>query len=98
MSSGSNSDAGSCSCIRGSDGGISCSCCCCSSNSGGNGEVCMYVFVERAIVKSSPEIVRSSLLPFFTFAADDLAHTVSNLKVGRFSHVKGTITRGISYR
>ena len=55
----------------------------------------IYIFVQRAIVKSSPEIVRSSLLPFFTFAADDLAHTVSNLKVGRFSHVKGTITRGI---
>jgi len=49
----------------------------------------------RAIVKSSPEIVRSSLLPFFTFAADDLAHTVANLKIGRFSHVKGTITRGM---
>ena len=49
---------------------------------------------NRAIVKSSPEIVRSSILPFFTFAADDLAQIVSNLKCGRFSHVKGTITRG----
>ena len=48
-------------------------------------------------MKSSPEIVRSSLLPFFTFAADDLTHTVANLKIGRFSHVKGTITRGADY-
>jgi ryanodine receptor 2 len=59
---------------------------------------CLQTLVQaidaRAIVKSSPEIVRSSLLPFFTFAADDLAQTVANLKVGRFSHVKGTITRG----
>lgn len=59
--------------------------------------ITLYNFVflgYRAIVKSSPEIVRSSLLPFFTFAADDLAQTVANLKIGRFSHVKGTITRG----
>ena len=48
----------------------------------------------RAVAKHSPEIVRSSLLPFFTFAADDLTQTVANLRVGRFSHVKGTITRG----
>jgi hypothetical protein len=34
------------------------------------------------------------MLPFFTFAADDLTQTVQNLKIGRFSHVKGTITRG----
>ena len=34
------------------------------------------------------------MLPFFTFAADDLTQTVANLKIGRFSHVKGTITRG----
>ena len=43
----------------------------------------------RAVAKHSPEIVRSSLLPFFTFAADDLTQTVANLKIGRFSHVKG---------
>lgn len=45
-------------------------------------------------MKSSPEMARSSLLPFFTYAADDLNMIVSNLKVGRFSHVKGTISRG----
>ena len=48
----------------------------------------------RAVCKNSPEIVRSTLLPFLTFAADDLQQTVNNLKIGRFSHVKGTITRG----
>ena len=55
--------------------------------------VLTHVF-PRAVVRNSPEIVRSSLLPFFTFAADDLTQTVANLKTGRFSHVKGTITRG----
>ena len=45
-------------------------------------------------MKNSPEIVRSSLLPFFNNAADDLANLVENLEIGRFSHVKGTITRG----
>ena len=48
----------------------------------------------RAIVNNSPETLRSSLLPFLNFAADDLAQTVHNLKKGQFSHVKGTITRG----
>lgn len=48
----------------------------------------------RAVVKSSPEIVRSSLLPVFNHAAEDLTQVVNNLKTGRFSHVKGTITRG----
>ena len=57
--------------------------------------VCVCVCaIYRAVVKSSPEIARSSLLPFFTHAADDLNMIVANLKVGRFSHVKGTITRG----
>ena len=52
------------------------------------------LFLFRAVVGSSPEIIRSSLLPFLTFAAEDLTQTVANLKIGRFSHVKGTITRG----
>lgn len=39
-------------------------------------------------------MVRSSLMPFFNNAADDLAQVVENLMKGRFSHVKGTITRG----
>ena len=43
----------------------------------------------RAVAKNSPEIIRSSLLPFFNYAADDLTQTVANLKIGRFSHVKG---------
>uniref|UniRef100_X1Z8I7 Ryanodine receptor n=1 Tax=Capitella teleta TaxID=283909 RepID=X1Z8I7_CAPTE len=59
---------------------------------------CLQTLVQaidaRSVMKSCPEMARSSLLPFFTFAADDLNMIVSNLKVGRFSHVKGTITRG----
>jgi hypothetical protein len=39
-------------------------------------------------------MVRSSLMPFFNNAADDLAQVVDNLMKGRFSHIKGTITRG----
>lgn len=46
------------------------------------------------MVKNCPEIVRSHLLPFFNNAADDLAQVMDNLLKGRFSHVKGTITRG----
>lgn len=45
-------------------------------------------------MKNSPEFVRSYLLPFFNNAADDLALVMENLKRERFSHVKGTITRG----
>ncbi|KAK3094056.1 hypothetical protein FSP39_023525 [Pinctada imbricata] len=59
---------------------------------------CLQVLVQavdaRSVVKNSPEIVRSSLLPFFNNAADDLAQVVDNLHRGRFSHVKGTILRG----
>ena len=51
-------------------------------------------YICRSVVKNSPEIVRSSLLPFFNNAADDLAQVVDNLVRGRFSHVKGTIVRG----
>ncbi|CAH1792828.1 unnamed protein product, partial [Owenia fusiformis] len=59
---------------------------------------CLQCLVQaidaRAITKNSPEIVRSSIHPFFHNAADDLLQTVHNLQIGRFSHVKGTITRG----
>ncbi|KAJ8309071.1 hypothetical protein KUTeg_013945 [Tegillarca granosa] len=59
---------------------------------------CLQVLVQavdaRSVVKNSPEIVRSSLLPFFNNVADDLAQVVENLNKGRFSHVKGTILRG----
>ncbi|XP_041353187.1 ryanodine receptor-like isoform X2 [Gigantopelta aegis] len=59
---------------------------------------CLRVLVQavdfRSVVKNSPEFVRSSILPFFNNAADDLAQVMDNLQKGRFSHVKGTITRG----
>ncbi|XP_071161899.1 ryanodine receptor-like [Mytilus edulis] len=59
---------------------------------------CLQVLIQavdaRSVVKNSPEMVRSSLMPFFNNAADDLAQVVENLMKGRFSHVKGTITRG----
>lgn len=39
-------------------------------------------------------VVRVFLLPFFGYCADDLTTVVRNLKLERFSHLKGTITRG----
>ncbi|KAK3736855.1 hypothetical protein RRG08_000604 [Elysia crispata] len=59
---------------------------------------CLRVMVQavdfKSVVKNSPEFVRSYLLPFFNNAADDLAQVMENLIKERFSHVKGTITRG----
>ncbi|KAK0046902.1 ryanodine receptor 44F, partial [Biomphalaria pfeifferi] len=59
---------------------------------------CLRVMVQavdfKSVVKNSPEFVRSFLLPFFNNAADDLALVMDNLIKERFSHVKGTITRG----
>lgn len=59
---------------------------------------CLRTLVQavdfRSVVKNGPEMVRSSLLPFFNNAADDLTQVVENLMKERFSHVKGTITRG----
>ncbi|XP_013392084.1 ryanodine receptor [Lingula anatina] len=57
-------------------------------------QVLVHAIDARSVVKNSPEIVRSSLLPFFNNAADDLYQVVHNIKSGRFSHVKGTISRG----
>lgn len=59
---------------------------------------CLQVLVQavdaRSVVKNSPEIIRAHFLPFFNNAAADLANLMDNLNRGRFSHVKGTITRG----
>ena len=41
-------------------------------------------------MKNSQEIVRASLLPFFTYAADDLNTIIDDLQNNRFSNVKGT--------
>lgn len=59
---------------------------------------CLVVLVQavdaKSVVKNSPDIVRSLMVPFFANAAEDLAQLVMHLKDGRFSHVKGTISRG----
>ncbi|XP_025103910.1 ryanodine receptor-like isoform X4 [Pomacea canaliculata] len=59
---------------------------------------CLRMLVQavdfRSVVKNGPEMVRSSLLPFFNNAADDLTQVVENLRKEKFSHVKGTICRG----
>ena len=59
---------------------------------------CLQALIQaidcRALSKNSPEIVRSSLLPFFVHVADDLVQLEHNLRAGLFSHVKGTMVRG----
>ena len=39
----------------------------------------------RAVVRNSPEVVRSSILPFLNSAADDLTQIVHNLKIGEIT-------------
>jgi hypothetical protein len=41
-------------------------------------------------MKNSQEIVRASLLPFFSYAAEDLNNLIEDLKSNRLSNVKGT--------
>lgn len=41
-------------------------------------------------MKNSQEIVRASLLPFFTYAAEDLNTIIDDLQSSRLSNVKGT--------
>lgn len=41
-------------------------------------------------MKNSQEIVRASLLPFFSYAAEDLNNLIDDLKSSRLSNVKGT--------
>lgn len=41
-------------------------------------------------MKNSQEIVRASLLPFFSYAAEDLNNIIDDLKNNRLSNIKGT--------
>lgn len=43
-----------------------------------------------SVIKNSQEIVRASLLPFFSYAAEDLNNVIDDLKTCKFSNVKGT--------
>lgn len=43
-----------------------------------------------SVIKNSQEIVRASLLPFFSYAADDLSELISDLQQCKLANVKGT--------
>ena len=55
---------------------------------------CLQVLIRatdaRTIVKNSPDFVKTSLLTFFNYTADDLAACIYNLQNARFSHIRGT--------
>lgn len=47
-------------------------------------------------MKGSPEIVRASLLPYFSYAAEDLNNIIEDIKNNRLSKVKGTSQKTLS--
>lgn len=49
------------------------------------------------VMKNSPEIIRASLLPYFTYAAEDLSHLIEDIKNTRYSNVKGTSGKTLSH-
>ncbi|CAF1123978.1 unnamed protein product [Adineta steineri] len=59
---------------------------------------CLKVLVRAidvsSVMKNSQEMVRASLLPLFNNIAEDLNQTLQNLKLNRFSNIKGTLQRG----
>ena len=48
-------------------------------------------------MKNSQEIVRASLLPFFTYAAEDLNNLIQDLQANRLANVKGTSQKTNAY-
>ncbi|KAL5968424.1 Ryanodine receptor, partial [Taenia solium] len=62
---------------------------------------CLKCLIEcldiKAIVQISyaEDFVRVRLMPFFSLCADDLNLIIRNLNSGRYSHIKGTIRRGV---
>ncbi|XP_075211293.1 ryanodine receptor [Lycorma delicatula] len=55
---------------------------------------CLQVLVKgidaKSLVKNCPEFIRTSMLTFFNNTADDLGHTIQNLREGKYSHLRGT--------
>lgn len=55
---------------------------------------CLQVLIRAvdvsSVIKNSQEIVRASLLPFFSYAAEDLCDLIEDLKSSRLSNIKGT--------
>ena len=55
---------------------------------------CMQVLIRAvdvaSVMKNSQEIVRASLLPFFSCAADDLTELINDFQLSRLADIKGT--------
>ena len=55
---------------------------------------CLQVLIKavdaRALAKSRPEFIRTSMLTFFNNCADDLEKTIVNLHEGKYPHLRGT--------
>jgi hypothetical protein len=55
---------------------------------------CLQVLIRAvdvsSVMKNSQEIVRASLLPFFTYAAEDLNTIINDLTSNKLSNLKGT--------
>jgi hypothetical protein len=49
---------------------------------------------NSSVMKNSKEIVRASLLPFFSHAADDLNTIIIDLQSNKLSNLKGTSQKG----
>ena len=47
-------------------------------------------------MKNSQEIIRSSILPLFTYAAEDLNNIIEDLRNARLSNIKGTSQKTLS--
>ena len=55
---------------------------------------CLQVLIKavdaRALAKSRPDFIRTSMLTFFNNCADDLEKTIVNLHEGKYPHLRGT--------
>ena len=71
------------------------------SSFGGDANItvrCLQVLIRvvdvSSVMKNSSEIVRASLLPFFSHAGDDLNSVILDLQSSKLSNIKGTSQKG----
>jgi ryanodine receptor 2 len=61
---------------------------------------CLRVLIKAvdasSVMKNSQDIVRASLLPYFSYAAEDLKNIIEDIKNNRLSNVKGTSQKTLS--
>lgn len=62
---------------------------------------CLQVLIKAvdvsSVMKNSQEIVRASLLPFFSYAAEDLNNVIEDLRNNRLANLKGTSQKTFSH-